>query len=133
MLEFCGKGVCGGIAIGTVKVFGNRQEAVRRISTDDTDREKERFENAKKRALEQLSEIYSKALVEVGEATAEIFSIHMMMVEDEDYNESVINIIESNRVNAEYAVAVTGENFASMFSLMDDAYMRARGEDVKDI
>ena len=133
MLEFSGKGVCGGIAIGTVKVLGNKQEAVRRISVEETKKENERFENGKRMAIEQLSRIYEKALVEVGQTSAGIFSIHIMMLEDEDYNESVVNIIESSRVNAEYAVSVTGENFAAMFSSMDDAYMRAREADVRDV
>ena len=95
--------------------------------------EKARVEAAKTAACEQLQAIYEKALKEVGETNAQIFEIHMMMLEDEDYNESIANIIETQKVNAEYAVAVTADNFAEMFSSMEDAYMQARATDVKDI
>lgn len=133
MFVFYGKGVSGGFAMGRVTVFEREQKQVRRVSVENTSNEKQRFEMAKSRAHSQLVEIYEKALKEVGETNAEIFNIHMMMLEDEDYNESVINIIDSQKVNAEYAVSVTGENFAMMFSSMDDAYMRARQADVRDI
>lgn len=133
MLEFNAKGVCGGIAIGKVYVPDTSQRQVRRIGVKNTRAETEKFERAKSEALLQLTDIYNKALKEVGEANAEIFSIHMMMLEDEDYNESVVNIIETQKVNAEYAIAVTGENFSKMFASMDDAYMRARQADVKDV
>lgn len=133
MRQFYGRGVCSGIAIGRVTVFGRERQPIRRVGVEDTEKELRRFEKAKKKAHAQLLEIYEKALVEVGETNAEIFSIHMMMLEDEDYNESVVSIIETQRVNAEYAVDVTGENFARMFASMDDAYMRARQADVRDI
>ena len=133
MESYCGKGVCGGIAIGKAIVRGKDKKVIRRESTENVTVEKEKFEKAKIKAREQLSEIYERALVEVGETNAEIFNIHMMMLDDEDYNESVINIIEGQRVNAEYAVDVTGENFARMFASMDDAYMRARQADVLDV
>ena len=133
MTVFYGKGVCGGIALGRVYVADRERRQIRRVGTEDTKQELKRFDEAKKRANDELSEIYQKALKEVGETNAEIFSIHMMMLEDEDYNESVINIIETQKVNAEYAVDVTGENFARMFACMDDAYMRARQADVRDV
>ncbi|MBE7043217.1 MAG: phosphoenolpyruvate--protein phosphotransferase, partial [Ruminococcaceae bacterium] len=92
-----------------------------------------RFEDAKQKTIEQLEKIYQKALIEVGETNAQIFEIHIMMLEDEDYNQSVYSIIENQKVNAEYAVAVTSDNFSAMFSVMDNGYMQARAIDVKDI
>ena len=133
MMTYRGKGVCGAIAIGKVSVFMRRSFNVKRIKIDNTEAERGRLEEAKKKAISQLSRIYEKALKEVGEANARIFEIHMMMVEDDDYNEAIIEMINSRNVNAEYAVAVTSDNFAAMFSSMDDAYMRERAADVKDI
>lgn len=133
MDKFTGKGVYGAIAIGKISVFDRQEASVRRIHIKDTEAEIKRLENAKKRSLDQLQEIYNKALKEVGETNAQIFEIHMMMIEDEDYNESIINIIETQMVNAEYAVAVTSDNFAAMFASMDDTYMQVRAADVKDI
>ncbi|MGN1094874.1 MAG: phosphoenolpyruvate-utilizing N-terminal domain-containing protein, partial [Eubacteriales bacterium] len=128
-----GKGVYGAIALGRISVFKKKDASVKRIHIDNTEAEKERLENAKKKASEQLGEIYNKALKEIGEANARIFEIHMMMIEDEDYNDSISSIIETQSVNAEYAVAVTADNFSEMFASMDDAYMQARAADVKDI
>ena len=133
MIKFNGKGVFGAIAIGKISVFKKQETQIRRIHVDNTDAELERLNKAKKKATEQLSEIYEKALKEVGETNAQIFEIHMMMIEDDDYNDSIRNIIESQSVNAEYAVAVTSNNFAEMFSGMEDSYMQARAADVKDI
>lgn len=133
MLSFYGKGVYGAFAIGRVSVFKRDTVMVYRKRITDTEEEKRRFERAKRRAIEELGEVYDKALAQIGETNAQIFEIHRMMIEDEDYNESILNIIETQRVNAEFAVAVTGENFAEMFSSMDDSYMRARAVDVKDI
>lgn len=133
MTEFKGKGVYGAVAIGKISVFARTETSVRRERTDDCEGEKKRVEAAKKKALEQLAEIHDKALREVGETNAVIFEIHMMMLDDEDYNESIENIIDSQKVNAEYAVAVTSDNFAAMFAAMDDAYMQARAADVRDI
>ena len=133
MKKFQGKGVYGAVAIGKVSVFSRQETAVRRFRIEDTAAEIERVEKAKAKAVEQLSAIYDKALKEVGETHAQIFEIHMMMIDDEDYNESIVNIINTQSVNAEYAVAVTSENFADMFASMDDAYMQARSADVKDI
>lgn len=133
MEKFNGKGVYGAIAIGKLSLFKKPDAEVKRVHVDDADGEKARFEQAKARAVEQLGEIYEKALAEVGEANAAIFEIHQMMLDDDDYNDSIINIIDTQRVNAEYAVAVTADNFAEMFSAMDDAYMKARAADVRDI
>lgn len=133
MVKFKGKGVYGAVAIGKISVFNRQEASVRRVHITDTEREIKRLELAKKRSTDQLQEIYNKALKEVGETNAQIFEIHMMMIEDEDYNESIVNIIETQMVNAEYAVAVTSDNFAAMFSSMDDTYMQVRAADVKDI
>lgn len=133
MLKFNGKGVYGAIAAGKISVFKRRETQIRRVHTSDTEGELARLEAAKEKAAVQLSEIYEKALKEVGETNAQIFEIHMMMIEDEDYNESIKNIIETRSVNAEYAVALTSDNFAAMFAEMDDAYMQARASDIRDI
>ena len=133
MVKFNGKGVYGAVAIGTVSVFKRQEAEVRRTRVEDPAAELARVEQAKAQAIEQLSEIYEKALKEVGETHAQIFEIHMMMLEDDDYNESIENIINTQSVNAEYAVAVTSDNFSEMFASMDDAYMQARAADVKDI
>lgn len=133
MTTLRGKGVYGAIALGRISVFTRKEASVKRTHIDDIAAEKARLEAAKEKAAGQLQEIYNKALKEVGEANAQIFEIHMMMIEDEDYNESISSIIETQSVNAEYAVAVTADNFAAMFAAMDDAYMQARSADVKDI
>lgn len=133
MRKYTGKGVYGAVAIGRVSLFEKQDAAVKRIHITDTDNEKKRFEEAKMSAIKQLQEVYDKALKEVGEANAAIFEIHQMMLDDDDYNDSVNNIIDSQNVNAEYAVAVTSDNFAEMFSAMDDEYMKARAADVRDI
>lgn len=133
MTVFSGKGVYGAIAIGKLSIFKKNDTTIKRMHVEDTEAEKARVEAAKTAACEQLQAIYEKALKEVGETNAQIFEIHMMMLEDEDYNESIANIIETQKVNAEYAVAVTADNFAEMFSSMEDAYMQARATDVKDI
>lgn len=133
MTKYVGKGVYGAVAIGKISVFKKNDVSVARTHIDDTEAEKARVEAAKSAAAEQLSAIYEKALKEIGETNAQIFEIHMMMLEDEDYNESIRNIIDTQHVNAEFAVAVTADNFAEMFSSMDDSYMQARAADVKDI
>ena len=133
MQVYSGKSVFGGIAIGKISVYRKNEQQVKRVRTEDTKGELARYEAAKAAAVEQLQELYQKALKEVGEANAAIFEIHQMMLDDGDYNESVENIIETQKVNAEYAVAVTGDNFAQMFRAMDDDYMRERAADVKDI
>lgn len=133
MITASGKSVLSAVAIGRISVFKRSELKVKRMHTEDTKKEKERFERAKNKAVEELEEVYEKALKEVGEANAQIFEIHRMMLDDEDYNDSVINIIETQKVNAEYAIAVTSDNFAHMFSSMDDLYMRERAADVRDI
>lgn len=133
MQVYSGKSVFRGIAIGKISVYRKNEQQVKRVRTEDTKGELARYEVAKAAAVEQLQELYQKALKEVGEANAAIFEIHQMMLDDGDYNESVENIIETQKVNAEYAVAVTGDNFAQMFRAMDDDYMRERAADVKDI
>ena len=133
MREYTGKGVYGAIAVGKISIFKRQDTVIQRTSVADTEAEKARVEAAKTAASEQLQAIYEKALKEVGETNAQIFEIHMMMLEDEDYNESIQNIIDTQKVNAEYAVSVTADNFAEMFSAMDDAYMQARAADVRDI
>lgn len=133
MDKYTGKGVYGAIAIGKISVFKQQDAEVKRMHVDDTENEKRRFEEAKTASVKQLSEIYQKALKEVGEANAAIFEIHQMMLDDEDYNDSITNIIETQHINAEYAVAVTADNFAEMFRSMDDAYMKARAADIQDI
>lgn len=133
MKKFNGKGVYGAVAIGKISVFKKPDAAIKRVRVEDPEKEKERVAQAKAAAAEQLQKIYEKALKEVGETNAQIFEIHMMMLEDDDYNESIENIIDSQSVNAEYAVALTADNFAEMFASMDDPYMQARSADVKDI
>ena len=133
MTRYKGKGVYGAVATGKIKVLKKQDIQVKRIRTAFPEKELERFSAAKEKALSQLQQIYEKALVEVGEANAQIFEIHMMMVEDEDYNEAIEGMIKTQSVNAEYAVAVTADNFAEMFRAMEDSYMQARAADIKDI
>ncbi|MCI8826816.1 MAG: phosphoenolpyruvate--protein phosphotransferase [Lachnospiraceae bacterium] len=133
MQIFYGKSVFGGIAIGKIKVYQKGKQQIKRIRVEDSKRERERYEEAKQEAIRQLKGLYDKAVREVGEANAMIFEIHQMMLEDDDYNESVENIINTQKVNAEYAVGMTSDNFSQMFSAMDDEYMRERAADVKDI
>lgn len=133
MVKFTGKGVYGAIAIGRISVWNRQDIQVKREKKENTDKELERLVRAKKEALEQLEEIYEKALREVGETNAEIFEIHKMMIEDDDYNDSIREMIVGQGVNAEYAVAMTADNFAEMFVAMDDHYMQARAADVKDV
>lgn len=133
MLTVKGKGVYGTVAIGNISIFKKDEPFVKREHIDDTSKEKERYIKAKEKSLLEIDKIYEKALKEVGEANAQIFEVHKMMLEDEDYNESILSIIEKQSVSAEYAVATTGDNFSSMFMAMDDPYMQERAADVKDI
>lgn len=128
-----GKGVCSGVAIGKLCFVKRDTQKIGRIHIDDSSAELKRVEEATKMAISQLADLYEKALVEVGEQGAVLFQIHQMMLEDADYGDSVKNIIEHQQVNAEYAVAVTSDNFSRMFSEMEDAYMKERAADVKDI
>lgn len=133
MNKYTGKSVFGGIAIGKIMVYEKGEHQVKRVKVTDAEAEKNRYYEAVERAFKQLGELHDKALREVGEANAAIFEIHQMMLEDDDYKESVEHIIESQMVNAEYAIAQTGDNFSQMFAAMDDEYMRGRAADVKDI
>ena len=133
MERLTGKSIFNGIAIGRILFYSKHQQQVKRNKVEDAENEIARYESAKATAIEQLQGLYDKAVEEVGEANAMIFEVHAMMLEDDDYNESIYNIIRSEGVNAEYAVAKTGDNFAVMFSEMEDEYFKARAADVKDI
>ena len=128
-----GKSIFGGLAIGPIYFFTKEQKQVKRTKIEDAAAEIKRYEDACEAAKEQLGELYEKALKEVGESGAQIFEVHQMMLEDDDYNDSVKSIIETQMVNAEYAVATTGDNFAAMFAAMEDEYFQARAVDMKDI
>lgn len=133
MKVYEGKSVYSGIAIGRIRLFSKDERQVKRVRVSDTGAELTRYEDARKKSIGELAELHDKALKEVGEANAAIFEVHQMMLEDDDYNDSVRNIITSQGVNAEYAVATTGDNFSRMFASMDDDYMKERAADVKDI
>lgn len=133
MLKLSGKSVYKGIVMGPVVVFKNSDHQVKRKKIENAELEIERVETALEAAKEQLQKLYEKAVKEVGEASAAIFEVHQMMLEDEDYLDSIHNSIRTEMINAEYAVAVTGDNFSAMFANMDDDYMKARAADIKDI
>ena len=133
MVTVTGKSVFGGIKIGKLAFLKNGQQQVERRHVVDTGAEITRFENAKLQAIKQLQDLYQKAVKDVGEENARLFEIHQIMLEDLDYNESILHIITGQEVNAEYAVSTTADNFARMFSAMDDAYMRGRAADIVDI
>ncbi len=133
MQQYSGKSVYKGITMGPVAVLEKQDDLVRRRKIDDPEQEIERTGAACEQAKDQLGKLYDKAVKEVGEASAAIFEVHQMMLEDDDYLESIHNIIRTELVNAEYAVAQTGDNFSEMFASMDDDYMKARAADVKDI
>ena len=128
-----GKSVFSGIAIGKISILQKADTSVKRTKVENPEAEIARVQEAKEKAVEQLQKLYDKALREVGESGAAIFEVHQMMLDDEDYLDSIDNIIRTENVNAEYAVATTGDNFADMFAQMDDDYMKARAADVKDI
>ena len=132
-MELTGKTVCRGIAIGKIKMYSKNENQILRNKIADTEAEIRRYEDAKEKALKELEALFEKAVIEVGEDNAEIFNVHAMMLDDEDYNDSVVNIITGQQVCAEYAVATTGDNFSEMFAGMDDEYFKARSVDVKDI
>ena len=129
---FQGKSVYKGMALGKISVLKKEANVVKRSKAENPEEELKRVEAAKEKSQQQLQKLYEKALKEVGEASAAIFEVHQMMLED-DYQESIKNIIRTQEVNAEYAVASTGDNFSEMFASMDDDYMRARAADIKDI
>lgn len=133
MRIFKGNSVYGGIAIGKIQIFKKSETKIERNHIEDVDAELKRFDEGREKAVEELKQLYEKALQDVGEANALIFEVHQMMLEDQDYLESVQFMIKEQQVNAEYAVACTSDNFAAMFEAMDDAYMQARAADIKDI
>lgn len=133
MITISGKSVFGGVSIGKILFYQRKDKVIKREHVDDIEAEWKRFQDAKDTAVGQLKGLYEKAMEDVGEANAMIFEIHQMMLEDLDYLESIENIIRTQEVNAEYAVATTADNFAAMFSAMDDAYMQGRAADVKDV
>ena len=133
MLKLSGKAVYKGIVLGKITVLKKKEHQIKREKVADAEAEIERLEHAGRKAQEQLKELYDKAVKEVGEASAAIFEVHQMMLEDEDYLDAIHNMIRTEMVAAEYAVAVTGDNFSEMFASMDDDYMKARAADVKDI
>lgn len=133
MKTYVGKSVYHGIAIGQIQILKKEKKNVYRSRIEDVDQELAKIEEAIKEAKNQLNQLYEKALLEVGESGAAIFEVHQMMLEDQDYQESIQNMIQTQQINAEYAVAVTADNFANMFSMMDDAYMKERAADVRDI
>lgn len=133
MQTFRGKSVFGGIAIGRILVYQKREQQVKRSKIADTNAEILRFREARDKGIDQLKSLYEASVKKIGESEAAIFEIHQMMLEDLDYNESIESIICSQEVNAEYAVAATGDNFAQMFAAMEDEYMRGRAADVKDV
>lgn len=128
-----GKSVFGGIAIGRLSIYNKKENQVKREKITDVEAEITRFTDAKETAKEQLKDFYEKAVKEVGEVNAAIFEVHQMMLDDLDYVESITNMIRTQEVNAEFAVASTGDNFSKMFAAMDDDYMKERAADVKDI
>lgn len=133
MEKYTGKSIFKGIAIGKILFYQKGEQPVKRVKIEDTAEQIKRYEAARAKAAEQLQGLYEKALKEVGEANAAVFEVHQMMLEDDDYIDSVVNIIETQQVNAEFAVATTGDNFAKMFAEMEDDYFKARAADVKDI
>ena len=128
-----GKSVFSGIAIGKISILQKADTSVKRTKVENPEAEITRVQEAKEKAVEQLQKLYDKALREVGESGAAIFEVHQMLLEDEDYQDSVENIIRTQQVNAEYATAVTSDHFSSMFAEMDDDYMKERAADIRDI
>ena len=133
MITITGKSVFGGVSIGKLSFYKRNQKVIKREHVENVESECVRFQEAKAEGIRQLKELYEKSIADVGEANAMIFEIHQMMLEDLDYIESIENIIRSQEVNAEFAVATTADNFAQMFAAMDDAYMQGRAADVKDV
>lgn len=133
MIRVNGKSIVKGIAIGRIIKFSKAENQVKRNKITDVEAEIKRYEAANVKAAEQLDSLYQKALKEVGESGAAIFEVHSMMLSDDDYVDSVVNIIRTQEVNAEFAVATTGDNFSELFASMEDEYMKARAADIKDI
>ncbi len=132
MVTYVGKSILKGIAVGKILFYEKEEQMVQRRSVEDAEHELARYEKAREAAQAELAQLYERALKEVGELNAGIFDVQSMMLDDEDFNDAVRNMMEAQKVNAEYAVAVTGDNFAKMFSEMDDEYFKARSADIKD-
>lgn len=132
MVTYVGKSILKGIAVGKILFYEKEEQMVQRRSVEDAEHELARYEEAREAAQAELAQLYERALKEVGELNAGIFDVQSMMLDDEDFNDAVRNMMEAQKVNAEYAVAVTGDNFAKMFSEMDDEYFKARSADIKD-
>ena len=133
MVTYVGKSILKGIAVGKILFYEKEEQMVQRRSVEDAEHELARYEEAREAAQAELAQLYERALKEVGELNAGIFDVQSMMLDDEDFNDAVRNMMEAQKVNAEYAVAVTGDNFAKMFSEMDDEYFKARSADIKDV
>lgn len=133
MKSYSGKSIYNGIAIGKIFYYEKEAHVIKKEQIEDENKEIIRFRQAKEQAVEELQVLYQKALKEAGEESAAIFEVHAMMLEDEDYIDSVLNLISQEKVNAEYAVDRTGENFSKMFAEMEDEYFKARAIDIKDI
>ena len=133
METYTGKSILKRIAIGKMRFYSKGEQMVQRRTVSDPEAELARYEEAREKAVRQLHGLYEKALKEVGETGAAIFDVHAMMLEDDDLNDSIRNMIQSQKVNAEYAVAATGDNFSKMFAEMDDEYMQARAADRKSV
>ena len=127
------KSVNSGVAMGPLRLFKKQEETVKKTKVEDVSAECERFYAARDKSVEELGEIYEKALQTVAEEEAEIFAVHQIMLQDDDFNDAILGLIKEEHVNAEYAVQQTGENFAQMFLAMDSAYMQGRAADMKDI
>ena len=133
MTEFTGKAVFGGIAVGLASVYRKKDSAVEKRKVEDSQKEWERFEEAVETAKEELQALYDRVTEEAGEESAMVFEVHQMMLEDDDYLESIEDMIKEENLNAEYAVSATGDSFAEMFSEMEDEYMQGRAADIKDV
>ncbi len=133
MQKYIGKKIQGGIVEGKIFILNKNQDLIYRYHVEEIESEIQRFEAAKIKALEQLRKLYDIAMIEVGEENASIFEVHGMMLEDEDYSDAVHNRIRTQKINAEYAVAATGDDFFEMFDKMEDPYFKARSIDIKDI
>jgi phosphotransferase system enzyme I (PtsI) len=133
MEKYTGKSIFSGVAIGPVLYYGKKEEQVKRYKVEDTAAEIERYDKARQQAIEDLVVLHDDAVKKVGEENAAIFEVHAMLLEDDDFNDSIHNTIETQKVNAEYAAALAGDNFSKMFSEMDDDYFKARAADMKDI
>ena len=133
MEKYSGKSIYKGIAIGRILFYGKKAAVIKRYKVEDPQAEIERYEWAKKAAVSQLNKLYETAVLKVGEENAAIFEVHAMLLEDDDFNDSIRNMIMTQQINAEYAAAATGENFSNLFAQMEDEYFRARSADIKDI